>query len=46
MRQVGKPDTRLDGENLVLFTHNVREYYQRVMREIYNRDPNTGEKLA
>lgn len=36
----------LDGEELRNFTVAVRIYYERVMRNVFGRDPDTGRPLA
>lgn len=36
----------LEGEELDNLTMAIQMYYERVMREIYNRDPQTGQKLS
>jgi hypothetical protein len=36
----------LEGQELANLTLAVQMYYERVMREIYGRDPQTGQKLA
>jgi hypothetical protein len=36
----------LEGEELQNLTLAVQMYYERVMREVYHRDPQTGHKLA
>lgn len=36
----------LEGEELQNLTLAVQMYYERVMREVYHRDPQTGYKLA
>lgn len=36
----------LEGEELNNFTVAIQMYYERVMREIYKRDPQTGQKLG
>lgn len=44
--QEGARYTFLDGEELRNLTLAVQMYYERVMREIYHRDPQTGQKLS
>jgi hypothetical protein len=44
--QEGARYTFLDGEELKNLTLAVQMYYERVMREVYRRDPQTGQKLA
>lgn len=36
----------LEGEELQNFVLAVKEYYERVSRQLYGRDPATGEKLS
>lgn len=36
----------LEGEELKNLTLAIQMYYERVMREIYKRDPETGQKLG
>jgi hypothetical protein len=36
----------LEGQELANFMVAIRMYYERVMREVYNRDPASGEKLS
>jgi len=38
--------TKMHGQELSNFTLATHMYYERTMREIYNRDPATGKKLA
>lgn len=38
--------TKMEGQELANFTLATHMYYERTMREIYNRDPKTGKKLA
>lgn len=35
----------LEGEELRNLTVAIQMYYERIMREVYNRNPQTGEKL-
>lgn len=44
--QEGARYTFLDGQELKNFTLAVQLYYERVMRDVYHRDPQTGQKLA
>ena len=43
--QEGARYSYLDGEELQNFSVAVRVYYEQVAREVYHRDPETGEKL-
>ena len=43
--QDGAAYTFLEGEELHNFTVAVQMYYEQVMRGVYKRDPQTGEKL-
>ena len=44
--QPGPRYTYIEGEELENFGLAVNLYYERVMREIYHRDPDTGEPIA
>lgn len=44
--QDGPRYSYLDGAELENFLIATTQYYERVAREIYHRDPNTGEPLA
>jgi hypothetical protein len=44
--QEGARYTFLDGQELKNLTLAVQLYYERVMREVYHRDPQSGQKLA
>ena len=43
--QEGARYSYLDGKELQNFSVAVRVYYEQVAREVYHRDPETGEKL-
>lgn len=42
----GPQYSKVEGEEFDNFVLATRIYYERTMREIYNRDPKTGEKLS
>ena len=44
--QEGARYSYLDGEELQNFAVSVRMYYEQVAREVYRRDPATGQKLV
>ncbi|HEY0965676.1 MAG TPA: hypothetical protein VGE13_04325 [Candidatus Saccharimonadales bacterium] len=44
--QDGANYSYLEGEELRNFGVAVQMYYERVMREVYNRDPQTGRELS
>lgn len=44
--QEGARYSYLEGQELENLTLAVQMYYERVMREVYQRDPQTGQKLA
>lgn len=44
--QDGANYSYLEGEELRNFVLAVQMYYERVMREVYNRDPQTGQQLS
>ena len=44
--QAGSRYNYLEGQELTNFMTAINVYYERVMRELYHRDPDTGEKLA
>lgn len=44
--QEGQPYIVLEGSELKNFEVAVRVYYEKVMREVYRRDPRTGQALA
>jgi hypothetical protein len=44
--QEGARYTFLEGQELQNLTLAVQIYYERVMREVYHRDPQSGQKLA
>jgi hypothetical protein len=44
--QEGTPYYFIDGQELVNLVSAMGAYYERVMREIYRRDPTTGSPLA
>ena len=44
--QEGTPYYFIDGQELINLVSAMGAYYERVMREIYRRDPITGNKLA
>ena len=44
--QEGARYTFLEGEELRNLTVAIQMYYERVMREVYKRDPQTGQKLG
>ncbi len=44
--QEGARYSYLDGEELRNFVLAVRMYHERVAREVYHRDPETGQKLV
>lgn len=44
--QEGARYSYLEGKELENLAFAVQMYYERVMREVYKRDPQTGEKLA
>lgn len=44
--QDGSSYTYLSGQEFDDFTLAVQMYYEQVMRKIYKRDPNSGQKLA
>lgn len=43
--QPGPRYTKLTGEELQNFSKAVTVYFERVMREVYGRDPKTGQKI-
>lgn len=43
--QPGPRYVKLTGEELQNFSQAVTAYFERVMRDIYHRDPKTGQKL-
>lgn len=43
--QPGPRYTKVEGAELDNFSQAVTVYYERVMREVYKRDPKTGQKL-
>lgn len=45
MVQPGPKYTYLEGQELRNFVIAVKAYYERVSREVYQRDPMTGEKI-
>lgn len=46
MVQPGPKYTYLEGQELHNFVLAVKAYYERVTRQIYQRDPRTGEKIG
>lgn len=44
--QEGAPYHFIDGQELMNLVTAMRVYYERVMREVYRRDPTTGQRLA
>ena len=44
--QEGAPYYYIDGQELVNLTRAIQTYYDQVSREIYRRDPSTGQLLA
>ena len=44
--QEGARYTYIDGEELQNFGIAIRMYYEQVAREVYSRDPSTGESLV
>ena len=44
--QDGTPYYYIEGQELINLTRAIQEYYDRVSREVYRRDPATGNLLA
>lgn len=44
--QDGQPYKFVEGQELVHLTTAIRMYYERVAREVYYRDPATGQKIT